>query len=115
ISRGARTPSPTSSGRFDRWERARGITSHEPSNRSGTMIHPALTRLSRVLALGASLAVVLLASSSCASAPPPPPAPPTVPLETKMPWIFQLEDQRIVKLPETPPPPPAPVVKGKRP
>jgi len=86
------------------------------------MIHPALTRpaggASRVLALGVSLAVAIVASwssSGCASAPPAPPAPPAVPLETKMTWMFQLEDQRIVKLPEPPPPPPEPVVKGRRP
>jgi len=86
------------------------------------MIHPVLTRpasrASRVLGSGASLALVVLTSvcaARCASARPAPPAPPTVPLETKMTWMLQLEDQRILKLPEPPPPPPAQVVKGRRP
>jgi cyclophilin family peptidyl-prolyl cis-trans isomerase len=59
-------------------------------------------------------AAVLL--SACASAPPPPPSGPIpVPYPNKIAWVLQLEDQRILKLPEPPPPPPAPVVKGRRP
>ena len=55
----------------------------------------------------------LTALTACASAPPAPPAPPPVPHEQKIAWILQLEDQRILKLPE-PPPPPAPVARGRR-
>ena len=86
------------------------------------MIHrvttpPALRagRALRVLrALSLSLGVALLASG-CASAPVVVPAAPTVPLEQKMTWMLQLEDQRILKLPEPPPPPPVAPVKGRRP
>ena len=61
-----------------------------------------------------SIGVALLASG-CASAPVVVPAAPTVPLEQKMTWMLQLEDQRILKLPEPPPPPPVAPVKGRPP
>ena len=56
-----------------------------------------------------------LSMYACASAPPKPPAPIEIPREKKMAWMLQLEDQRLVKLPEPPAPPPAPPVKGRRP
>ena len=85
------------------------------------MIHRVTTlpavRASR--ALGASCAVAALvaalASFGCASAPVAAPVAPTVPLEQKLAWMLQLEDQRILKLPEPPPPAPVPPVKGRRP
>jgi cyclophilin family peptidyl-prolyl cis-trans isomerase/HEAT repeat protein len=62
------------------------------------------------------LFVVVSASvASCASAPPVAPPAPAVPFEQKLAWIFQLEEQRLLKLPEPPPPAPAPVVKGRKP
>src|SRR5262245_30684906 len=64
-----------------------------------------------------TILLAALAAHACASAPvAPPPKVATVPLEQKMAWMLQLEDQRILKLPEppAPPPPPAPV-KGRRP
>jgi cyclophilin family peptidyl-prolyl cis-trans isomerase/HEAT repeat protein len=46
-----------------------------------------------------------------------PTAPPKVvtPYERKMAWMHQLEDQRILKVPEPPPPEPAPPQKGRKP
>ena len=62
------------------------------------------------------LFVVVSASvAGCASAPPVAPPAPAVPFEQKMAWIFQLEEQRLLKLPEPPPPAPAPVVKSRKP
>jgi cyclophilin family peptidyl-prolyl cis-trans isomerase/HEAT repeat protein len=52
-------------------------------------------------------------AAACASAPKPPP-PVVIPQAQKLAWMLQLEDQRILKLPEPPPPPP-PVGKGRRP
>ena len=52
--------------------------------------------------------------SACASAPPASRVP-AVPLEQKMAWMLQLEDQRILNLPEPPPPVPDPKQKGRRP
>ena len=59
-------------------------------------------------------AAIAAALSGCASAPPVAPAPAAVPHERKIEWIFRLEDQRLLKLPDPPPAAPAPVVKGKR-
>jgi cyclophilin family peptidyl-prolyl cis-trans isomerase len=53
-------------------------------------------------------------ATACASAPPAPTAPPAVAYERKLAWIFQLEDQRLLKLPDPPAPPPGPAVKGRR-
>jgi cyclophilin family peptidyl-prolyl cis-trans isomerase len=51
-----------------------------------------------------ALAVVgLMTGSGCASAPPAPPAP-LITFEQKMIWILELEDQRLLRLPEPPPP-----------
>src|SRR5688572_27992833 len=119
ICHGARRPSATSNGRSGRWERARGITSLEPSNRSRTMIHrvlaPRLIRHRRALGVPAGvggLAMAALWAAGCAtSAPPAPVVAPAVPLDQKMAWMLQLEDQRILKLPEPPAPPPEPPVK----
>jgi cyclophilin family peptidyl-prolyl cis-trans isomerase/HEAT repeat protein len=52
---------------------------------------------------------------ACASAPPPPAGPIPVPYPNKMAWVLQLEDQRLLKLPEPAPPPAPPVIKGRRP
>ena len=66
--------------------------------------------LSRASAVG--LALVLAA---CASAPPAKPAAAAVPYERKLAWILQLEDQRILEVPEPPPPPVDPAAKGRPP
>src|SRR5215218_7439317 len=123
ICHGARRWSPTSSGRFVRWGRAHATTFLEPSNRSRNMSH---SDTSRPLIGGRSnpgflpgAGLIVLASLSafaCATAPPPRrPAAPTVPVEQKVAWILQLEDQRILKLPEPAPPPPVVPVKGSKP
>lgn len=58
-----------------------------------------------------SLSLLTALSAACASAPPkPPPAAPVVNTDQKMGWILRLEDQRILRAPETPPAPPPPVV-----
>ena len=62
-----------------------------------------------------AVALLGLVAAACASAPPAPPKPLVIPYEQKLTWIFQLEDQRLLKLPDPPAPPPAPVVKGRRP
>ena len=80
---------------------------------------PRSARLSRrtphVLAGLLSFAA-LAAPFGCASAPPAPPKPLAVAHEKKMAWMLQLEEQRLLKLPEPPPPPPPALpVKGQRP
>ena len=62
-----------------------------------------------------AVALLGLVAAACASAPPAPPKPLVIPHEQKLTWIFQLEDQRLLKLPDPPAPPPAPVVKGRKP
>ena len=57
----------------------------------------------------------LVAPFGCATAPPAPPKPLAVAHEKKMAWMLQLEDQRLLKLPEPPPPPVVAPVKGQRP
>jgi cyclophilin family peptidyl-prolyl cis-trans isomerase len=52
-----------------------------------------------------------LSVAGCASAPPPPP--PEISYEQKMAWILQLEDQRILALPDPPPPPPVQPRRGR--
>jgi cyclophilin family peptidyl-prolyl cis-trans isomerase/HEAT repeat protein len=65
---------------------------------------------------GAATILAALSVHACASAPVAPPSKvPTVPLEQKMAWMLQLEDQRILNLPEPPPPPPPAPVKGRSP
>ena len=71
-------------------------------------------RTPRILARVLSFAAIA-APFGCASAPPAPPKPLAVAHEQKMAWILQLEDQRILKLPEPPPPPVVVPVKGKPP
>ena len=72
-------------------------------------------RTPRVLA-GVLSFTALVAPFGCASAPPPPPKKPlAVAHERKMAWMLQLEDQRLLKLPEPPPPPVVVPVKGQRP
>ena len=62
---------------------------------------------SRIVVAGAAWS-----AAACASAPPAP-APAAVPYQQKMGWMLQLEDQRILKLPD-PPPPAEPAKKGRR-
>jgi HEAT repeat protein/cyclophilin family peptidyl-prolyl cis-trans isomerase len=62
-------------------------------------------RMTRLLVPAAISAI----SAACASAPPVAPKAPAIPVNQKMSWILQLEDQRILRVP-APPPPPAPVV-----
>ena len=66
--------------------------------------------------IGLGLFVAMVGLGACKTVPLPPPKAPTVPLDKKMSWLFQLEDQRILRLEVPPPPPPAPVVppKGRR-
>ena len=71
-------------------------------------------RTPRVLAELLSFAA-LVAPFGCATAPPAPPKPLAVAHEKKMEWMLQLEDQRLLKLPEPPPPPVVAPVKGQRP
>jgi cyclophilin family peptidyl-prolyl cis-trans isomerase/HEAT repeat protein len=72
-------------------------------------------RTPRILARVLSF-VAIAAPFGCASAPPAPPKKLlAVAHEQKMAWILQLEDQRILKLPEPPPPPVVVPVKGKTP
>ena len=71
-------------------------------------------RTPRVLAGLLSFAA-LVAPFGCATAPPAPPKPLAVAHEQKMAWMLQLEDQRLLKLPEPPPPPVVAPVKGQRP
>jgi cyclophilin family peptidyl-prolyl cis-trans isomerase/HEAT repeat protein len=68
---------------------------------------------------GAALRMMLAAALGAASAcvpPPPPKLPdaPQVPYPQKMAWIYQLEDQRLLRF-ELPAPPPPPPVKGRKP
>jgi cyclophilin family peptidyl-prolyl cis-trans isomerase/HEAT repeat protein len=60
----------------------------------------ALTSLSPVRTF--LISGTILISASCATAPPP--APPSVSFEQKMEWILQMEDQRILSLPQQPAP-----------
>ena len=66
---------------------------------------------------GAGLIVLAsLSAFACATAPAPrQPAAPAVPIDQKVAWMLQLEDQRILKLPEPAPPPPVVPVKGSKP
>lgn len=70
-----------------------------------SLLSPAF--LGRAISAGGALLMV-----ACASAPPAPAAA-VVPFEQKMIWMRQLEDQRILALPEPPPPPPDPARKGR--
>src|SRR5215217_5760664 len=84
-------------------------------------VHAKFRQLSRLTGIAARVLVAgaILAPFGCATAPVAPPTskPSPVAYERKMAWMLQLEDQRILKLPEPPPPPPpvAAPVKGKRP
>ena len=71
-------------------------------------------RTPRVLAGLLSFAA-LVAPFGCATAPPAPPKPLAVAHDKKLAWMLQLEDQRLLKLPEPPPPPVVAPVKGQRP
>ena len=71
-------------------------------------------RTPRVLAGLLSFAA-LGAPFGCATAPPAPPKPLAVAHDKKLAWMLQLEDQRLLKLPEPPPPPVVAPVKGQRP
>ena len=51
---------------------------------------------------------------ACATAPPVAQKPVAIPHERKLAWIFQLEDQRLLKLPDPPAPAAPQVVKGRR-
>ena len=73
---------------------------------------PELSGVGRRACLAAPLLVL---AGACASAPPGPPKPVGVTAAQKMTWMFQLEDQRILKLPDPPPAPPQPAARGRRP
>ena len=73
-----------------------------------------MTRVFRRLSLaggGLALSAFVLAAA-CKTIPEPPKAP-TVSYEQKMAWVFQLEDQRLLRLPEPPPPAPTPEEKKR--
>jgi cyclophilin family peptidyl-prolyl cis-trans isomerase/HEAT repeat protein len=85
------------------------------------MTHPETGPACRTRRLGAwrgvlAPALAAMSAYACASAPAVAPAKiAAVPLEQKLAWMLQLEDQRILKLPEPPPaPPPVAPVKGRR-
>ena len=63
--------------------------------------------------LMAGTAVGILSAAACASAPPAAPPAPVVPLEKKMAWVLQLEDQRLLRLPPPPVPVEPPAVRGR--
>ena len=73
-----------------------------------------MTRLSRRFPhiCGALAVPALLLMVACKTVPPPSPAP-AVSYEQKMAWIFQLEDQRLLRLPEPTPPAPTPEEKKR--
>src|SRR5262245_35047247 len=73
-----------------------------------------MTRVFRRLsfACGAVALPALLWMVACKTVPPPPQAP-SVSYEQKMAWVFQLEDQRLLKLPEPTPPAPTPEEKKR--
>ena len=78
------------------------------------MTAPSVRRRRATVRLTTTAAAAVV--SACAtSAPPPPSGPIPVPYPNKIAWVLQLEDQRILKLPEPSPPPAPPVVKGRRP
>ena len=58
--------------------------------------------------------IVVFVVAACKTAAPPPVKAPTVPFEQKMAWIFQLEDQRILRI-DAPPPVVPPPVTGRGP
>ena len=65
------------------------------------------------LVLWATAVILPLLVSACATPPPPPPAP-TISFEQKMAWIFQLEDQRVLRRPPPPVGVEVPVNQGRR-
>ena len=73
-----------------------------------------MTRVSRWLSLacGAVALPAFFLMVACKTVPPPPKAP-VVSYEQKMAWVFQLEDQRLLRLPEPPPPAPTPEEKKR--
>jgi HEAT repeat protein/cyclophilin family peptidyl-prolyl cis-trans isomerase len=74
-----------------------------------------MTRVLRRLSLagGAVTLSALVLTAACKTTPEPPTAP-TVSYEQKMAWVFQLEDQRLLRLPEPPPPAPTPQENKRR-
>src|SRR5687767_2673701 len=74
-----------------------------------------LTFTPRPSSRAVAAAVLGMLAAACASAPPAPPKPQVIPYEQKLTWLFKLEDQRLLKLPDPPAPPPAPVPKGRQP
>ena len=73
-----------------------------------------MTRVSRQLSLACSAAALatILLTIACKTVPPPPKTPP-ISYEQKMAWVLQLEDQRLLKLPEPAPPAPTPEEKKR--
>src|SRR5262245_48819039 len=73
-----------------------------------------MTRVSRRLSLasGAAALAAILLTMACKTVPPPAKTPP-ISYEQKMAWVLQLEDQRLLKLPEPAPPAPAPEEKKR--
>jgi cyclophilin family peptidyl-prolyl cis-trans isomerase/HEAT repeat protein len=85
----------------------RGITSRRADSNHSVLIGRRSRGHTRVIGLG----LIGFAAAACASAPPAPAVAPAVPIERKLAWVHQLEDQRILRVvPPIAPVAPAPAV-----